>query len=113
MRDGKLTHMRCKAPDLHDFFQDWKSRDSICQSYDTAYRESVRNGWEILPLLFCCRQIYLEFVEMVYSSITFQLPNNAAERFITIVPQTSLALAHLHLQYGVHSPMYVKAQDWT
>ncbi|KAH7403780.1 hypothetical protein BKA64DRAFT_707255 [Cadophora sp. MPI-SDFR-AT-0126] len=112
IREGKLTHMRCTAPELHDFFQDRRTRDSICNPYDMAFRSSVQNNWQIIPLFLTCKQVYQELIEAVYRSITFRIPSNAAKRFIMIVPDTFLACVRLHLMYGVSSPMYLKACDW-
>ncbi|KAE9364139.1 hypothetical protein N431DRAFT_549790 [Stipitochalara longipes BDJ] len=54
--NSKLTHMRCLSPTSHIYFQTQSARDSVCDPYDTAYRNSVQNGWEIVPLLLSCKQ---------------------------------------------------------
>ncbi|PMD61274.1 uncharacterized protein K444DRAFT_366556 [Hyaloscypha bicolor E] len=56
LSNNKLTHMRCASPTSHIYFQTQSARNGVCMPYDTAYRKSVQNGREIVPLLLSCRQ---------------------------------------------------------
>lgn len=57
LSDSKLTHMHCASPISHELFQSWNVRYSMCETSDIAYRRSVQNGWEIIPLLLSCKQM--------------------------------------------------------
>lgn len=55
---------------------------------------------------------YIEFVEMIYSSIGFRLPIYVAKRFIAVVPASHIALARLHISFSVWNPMYMPYSEW-
>ncbi|TVY32103.1 hypothetical protein LOCC1_G008827 [Lachnellula occidentalis] len=113
LSNGKLTHMRCATPSSHSLFQSISAKNDVCNTYDPVYCKSVQNGWEIVPLLLSCRQIYLEIIGMLYSSTIFRLPiSGAGTRLIATVPAPYLALAHIHISFPLFSPMYLPLNVW-
>jgi len=59
LSDGKVRHKRCASLSSHSYFQIYGDRDGVCTAWGEgdAYRKSVRNRWEIVPLLLSCRQM--------------------------------------------------------
>lgn len=112
LSNSKLTRMRCASPNSHAYFQHFSARHGVCEAYDPAYQKSMQNCLEILPLFLSCRQTYLEFIEIIYSSTTFRLPTWIAAKLIATAPAPDMVLAHLHLSFDVTNPMYLPPRAW-
>ncbi|KAK0104964.1 hypothetical protein ONS95_005225 [Cadophora gregata] len=104
--NNNLTHMRCVSPESHIPFQKFGIILALCPRGNEAYRRKVRNGWEIIPLLLSCRQIYLEFIELVYPATTFYLNVPAARRLIATVPTSFISSSRIHLEFRIDRSMY-------
>ncbi|CAG8949102.1 hypothetical protein HYFRA_00002231 [Hymenoscyphus fraxineus] len=112
LSEAKLVHMPCALPHTHTYFQNMLTRnDCACDHYDATHSKTVQNGWEVIPLMLSCRKVYLEFIEVLYSSTTFYLYISGATRFVASVPTSHLALASFRVSFMTEYPMYSRTQN--
>lgn len=116
---SRIIHYTCNRPEEVDHEgANHTCSDSAAGRPSSAAREERPKATGLLPLLVCCRQIYSEAINTLYSANTFAFTQNfAAFTFLKIMvpPQRIPAIRRfrLHMRIPRHPSLNSRAtRDW-